>query len=103
MVTENGREFNNQKVKTWARLKGICIDFSILYYHKSNGRIERLNRTIRDGLKKTSGSMSKRLENVLLIYNTRVCHRGIGFLLKSTFGRKQKIYLKQARKIFEGI
>ncbi|KAG0438722.1 hypothetical protein DMUE_2904 [Dictyocoela muelleri] len=78
MVTDNGREFNNQKVKTWSRLKGICIDFSIPYYHKSNGRIERLNRTIRDGLKKTSGSMSKRLENVLLIYNTGVCHRGIG-------------------------
>ncbi|KAG0440539.1 hypothetical protein DMUE_1669 [Dictyocoela muelleri] len=77
MTADNGREFNNNKVKKWADDKGIDIFFSILYYHKSNSIIEKLNRTVRNGLRKTTGSWSEKLKDVLEVYNTKVNHRGL--------------------------
>ncbi|KAG0420595.1 Retrovirus-related Pol polyprotein from transposon gypsy [Dictyocoela roeselum] len=54
---DNGREFNNNLIRKWVESKGIKIDYGIPHYHKSNGRIERFNRTLRDGLKKNKGSL----------------------------------------------
>ncbi|KAG0437706.1 Pol polyprotein [Dictyocoela muelleri] len=101
MITDNGRELNNHKVKSWASIKEISIDFSIPHYHKSNGIIERLNRTVRDGLKRTSGPWSKRLENVLTIYNTRVTHRGLGITPENALLKENKDLILNKSKTYE--
>jgi hypothetical protein len=50
---------------------------SVPYYHSSNGRIERANRTIRTALKKTKGSTRIKLKKVIDVYN-KSYHRAIG-------------------------
>ncbi|KAG0419783.1 hypothetical protein EQH57_0401 [Dictyocoela roeselum] len=78
IITDNGREFANKKVKEWADKKGIIVNFSIPYYHPSNGRVERLNRSIRDGLKKTPSTLKNALTLILDAYNNKLIHRGLG-------------------------
>ncbi|MGL5708503.1 MAG: DDE-type integrase/transposase/recombinase, partial [Aeromonas sp.] len=46
LLSDNGREFNNKQVRQWTQLRNVKHDFSVPYYHQSNGRIERANRTI---------------------------------------------------------
>ena len=77
LLTDNGKEFSNKLVKEWSRKMNIRHKFSVPYYHKSNGRIERVNRTIRNALRKTPGAITKVLMKVVDNYNAMV-HRGIG-------------------------
>ncbi|MGL5692012.1 MAG: RNase H-like domain-containing protein, partial [Bacteroidales bacterium] len=77
VVTDNGREFKNNLVQRWMINNGIEHQFSIPYYHESNGRIERANRTIREMLKKSKGLLKVRLGKAISTYN-KVRHRGIG-------------------------
>ncbi|KAG0424170.1 hypothetical protein DMUE_6105 [Dictyocoela muelleri] len=51
--------------------------FAIPYYHKSNGRIERENRTIREALRHEKRSAKFVLKDVIANYNNSI-HRGIG-------------------------
>ena len=77
LVADNGREFFNKKVKKWGNEMGINIKFTIPYYHQSNGRVERVNRTIRNALTKTPGNHKINLIKVIENYNN-ARHRGIG-------------------------
>ncbi|MGL5708822.1 MAG: hypothetical protein ACRDDF_11260 [Aeromonas sp.] len=60
LITDNGKEFANEFFRRY------CMDEKILHRlvsvesHKSNGRIERLIRTIREGLAKTGGEVNER-------------------------------------------
>lgn len=77
LLMDNGREFNNVKIKSWAQKKGIAVEYSVPYYHESNGRIERANRTIREAIKKGNDSVRIDIAKVLESYNETI-HRGIG-------------------------
>ncbi|KAF9761957.1 Gag-Pol polyprotein [Nosema granulosis] len=77
LLTDNGREFHNEKPKAWCNEKGIKQIFSVPYYHQSNGRIERANRTIREALKHSKGPTKVVLANIIKNYNNSE-HRGIG-------------------------
>ncbi|KAG0432949.1 Retrovirus-related Pol polyprotein from transposon 17.6 [Dictyocoela muelleri] len=77
LIADNGSEFANFKLKKWCVQKSIKLNYSIPYYHRSNGRIERANRTIRNTLKHTIGSTRKILDSILSNYNNSV-YRGIG-------------------------
>ncbi|KAG0438460.1 Pro-Pol polyprotein [Dictyocoela muelleri] len=79
---DNGREFLNSKLKAWSRENNVEIEYSVPYYHQSNGRVERLNRTIRNGLKKLNGNISSKLKRVIDNYNEQMIHRGTGFTPK---------------------
>ena len=77
MITDNGREFDNNRVKEWSEKTKVRHILSIPYYHQSNGRIERANRTIRNALRKSSGPTKKNIKAILRNYNN-LPHRGIG-------------------------
>ena len=77
IISDNGKEFSNKEVEHWIKEKGIRHKFSIPYYHKSNGRVERANRTLREALKKTSGPVRVKLSKVVDNYNN-IRHRGVG-------------------------
>jgi hypothetical protein len=68
LITDNGREFQNKMVSQWCVDKGVKQTFSVPFYHQSNGRIERLNRTIRNGLKKSRGCIKVMLQKVIKNY-----------------------------------
>ena len=76
MITDNGREFENVSVKKWTQEKGVKHVYSIPYYHQSNGRIERANRTIRNAFRKKPGITKVNLKGIIENYN-KLKHRGI--------------------------
>ncbi|KAG0419635.1 Gag-Pol polyprotein [Dictyocoela roeselum] len=78
LLCDNGREFHNYELKKWCRDNNVILEFSIPHYHQSNGRIERANRTVREALKKETGSYTVRLSKVLKNYNDKLVHRAIG-------------------------
>jgi transposase InsO family protein len=61
LISENGKEFENTKLKKWIESRKIDHQFSVPYYHQGNGRVERVNRTLRTALMKTKGSIRKKL------------------------------------------
>ncbi|KAG0437216.1 hypothetical protein DMUE_3813 [Dictyocoela muelleri] len=59
-----------------------------MYYHKSNGRIERANRTIRDALRHVKKSTKFILKKVIENYNILI-YRGIGMSPNETLNSKK--------------
>ncbi|MGL6119970.1 MAG: RNase H-like domain-containing protein, partial [Fusobacteriaceae bacterium] len=76
LLCDGGGEFNNKFLKGWAEKSGVKILFSVPYYHPLNGRVERVNRTLREAIKKTNGPLKKKLKVVTENYNNSY-HRGI--------------------------
>jgi hypothetical protein len=76
MISDNGKEFNNNQLKKWTDSRMIEHKFSVPYYHQGNGRVERANRTLRTALMKTKGSIKVKLKDVVDKYNNSY-HRGI--------------------------
>ena len=77
LLTDNGKEFNNKLLKEWCNEKNIHHKLAIPYYHPSNGRVERVNRTVRNALRKTKGPTKRILKSIVDKYN-QMKHRGIG-------------------------
>ena len=77
LLTDHGKEFNNNKFEQWTKSENIKHEKVTPYYHQANGRIERANRTIRTALKKENGNLKERLKRVIKVYND-IRHRGIG-------------------------
>ena len=77
IISDNGREFSNNKVEEWCKVKGVKQLFAIPYYHESNGRVERAIKTIREAVKRVSGCLKTKLVGIVEAYNNSV-HRGTG-------------------------
>lgn len=71
MITENCSEFNKMEVMKCAEKNKVLKMFSIPYFHKSNGRIERANRTIRNAFRRTKGLAKMSLTVILKNYNNK--------------------------------
>ncbi|KAI4293480.1 hypothetical protein PAPHI01_2754, partial [Pancytospora philotis] len=71
LVCDQAKENLGSKIKQWAVSENITIHYTTPYHHHSNGRIERLHRTIMDGVNKgrTKGSYDARLKKVISAYN----------------------------------
>lgn len=76
IISDNGKEFANKKFIKFCRENNIVQNFAIPYYHQSNGRVERVNRTLRDSLKRTKGLTKVVLKKIIENYNNTY-HRGI--------------------------
>jgi hypothetical protein len=72
LISDGARENKSNIIKNWCIEQNIEHHFTTPYHHQSNGRIERLNRTIQEGLNKLDHktSLKKRLKQVLGAYNT---------------------------------
>ena len=77
LISDNGKEFDNQFLKEFIERNKIIHEFVTPYYHQGNGRIERANRTIRNALKKTKGMLKIKLKKIIENYNLMI-HRAIG-------------------------
>lgn len=86
MTCDNGKEFNNNDLIAWAKSENIQVNYSVPYFHESNGRVERVNRTIREAIKKTSGTLKKSLGKIVEAYNNSI-HRGIGISPKEALNK----------------
>jgi hypothetical protein len=103
IVTDNGREFSNKTIEEWTNKNKIEHTLAIPYYHQSNGRIERANRTIRMACKKTTGPTKKKLKNIIMNYNS-IFHIAIGMspseARKEENWNKAKMWAEKYKKEF---
>jgi hypothetical protein len=79
LVCDNAKEFLGLDLKKWAEENKVAIHYTTPYHHHSNGRVERFNRTIREGLSlsECKGPVKVKLYDVLKVYNS-VVHSGTG-------------------------
>ena len=77
LITDNGREFNNREFDLLCKNLGIIHTKVGVESHRSNGRVERVIRTIREGLAKDKeGTISERMKRIIAAYNDTY-HAGI--------------------------
>lgn len=77
IVSDNGREFNNEAMREFVVSRRIDHRKVAPESHKSNGRVERAIRTIRDGLLKSNrNSLNEKLAHVVNSYN-KTYHKAI--------------------------
>ena len=79
LISDNAKEFSSKIISNWCTENGIKQHFTPPYYHQANGKVERLIRTIREGLQlhEGRGSLRIKLKNVMDVYNS-VKHSGTG-------------------------
>jgi transposase InsO family protein len=94
MITDNGKEFENKNVMKWAEQNNVKHTYSVPYYHQSNGRIERANRTIRNAFRKTPGITKTNLSKVLENYN-HLRHRGINMSTNEAIKEQNWVKVKK--------
>lgn len=51
IISDNGTEYKNYNLSSWLEQKGIIHDFSVYYTPEQNGRAERSNRTVLNGIR----------------------------------------------------
>lgn len=77
IITDNGKEFCSKEFNTFCRERRIKHQRISVESHRSNGRVERVIRTIRDGLLKAGdGTIEDKVKMVVEKYN-RTYHAGI--------------------------
>lgn len=64
-----GREFQNKK--NWVTYNDIELIYNVLFHHQRYGRIERLNRTIHERIKKIRGNKKYILSKIIYLYNNK--------------------------------
>ena len=100
LITYNGKEFSNKSIKRWCEDEGVKHEFSIPYYHASNGRVERVNRTIRDAIKKVKGILKVKLKKITNNYNNSF-HRGIKMTPNEALFEKNRSRVLESQEQYE--
>ena len=74
MIIDSGKQFDNEKFKTFYSELGIKLRFTSVAHPQTNGQIEVTNRIIMQGLKKRldekKGNLVEKLNNVIWAYKT---------------------------------
>ena len=81
VVSDQGSEFVNKVMRALLKRNGIDQDLMAAYYHRSNGLVERANRTLLALLRKSITSLGEQWDNgidgTVLAYNTSL-HTSLG-------------------------
>lgn len=73
---DNAKEFKGKKLHEFCARLGIIVEYSVPYYHESNGRVERFNRTVREALNMRKAITNVSLQKAIRNYNS-IFHRAI--------------------------
>ena len=69
LMMDNGTQFNNAKVESFAKMYGIKINFSPIYHPQANGMVEATNKLVvgnlQRNLEKRRGVRLEELPKVL--------------------------------------
>lgn len=99
-ISDGALENISDTIRKWMDINYIKQHITSGYHHCSNGRIERFNRTVGEGLKKQDKTIrfTRRLENVIKTYN-QTTHSAIGITPEEAFDIENLSEMK--RKHFE--
>lgn len=70
LVSDNAKELCSKEFEKFCEENNIINHKTAPYHHESNGRVERLNKTILAMIRKKKGDMSKRVTEAILQYNS---------------------------------
>lgn len=76
LVCDAAAEFSSKEFNVWIKKRNITLHRTAIESHRSNGRIERVIRTIREQLLKMKGESYESFNNVIDKYN-QTYHAGI--------------------------
>ncbi|KAF9762178.1 hypothetical protein NGRA_2185 [Nosema granulosis] len=95
LITDNGREFINDKFKEMCRTQGIKHRKVSIEAHRSNGRVERVIGTLRETMAKVKVDVfENKVSESIRIYNTYY-HSGIKFTpLEAIQGDSGKVMIE---------
>lgn len=112
IISDNGPQFISRDFREFVRICGMTHVRTSPYYPQSNGKLERLNKTlkitaIRPGMPDTPDAARRLVERFALDYNHHRLHSAIGFVTPATklAGREQQVWdardqkLEAARKL----
>lgn len=91
LQTDRGRQFESDTVKCLCRMLGVKKTHTTPYNPKSDGIVERFNRTLEDQLAKTP-VMSHNLSQVAFAYNTCI-HSSTAFTYFLTHERPKHLWM----------
>lgn len=103
LVSDHGKEFVNTKVATLLQLSNCAHHKTSVGKHQSNGRIERLHRTLWQSIRKleainASGrELNEKIKHIINSYNNSK-HRGIGMSPNEAWTLKNSEKLSIANK-----
>ena len=91
MISDNGKEFANEEVESLLKQFGVKHNFTTPYHPRSNGKIERLNKTFKSILKKLMFSAKTNWEQQIgpaLMAYRNTFHTSAGFTpFQALYGR----------------
>lgn len=90
LLSDNGKEFSNVKMTTRLPSNSIKQKLAVPYYHNSIGRVERVDKTLRSALAKTTELIKLKLKKVSDNYNNSV-HRGINMTPVEAFKPENEV------------
>lgn len=68
---DNWSEFANKNTLQWGYENEVELYLATTYHHTSNGRVERVNETLREALKKVKGSCRSGVLNLLSLWGQK--------------------------------
>ncbi|OAG32577.1 hypothetical protein NEIG_02556 [Nematocida sp. ERTm5] len=69
LISDRGKEFENNIVQDWLHKQGIEHILRPAYRHQGTGRVERVNRTLRNAFNKRKGYLRTKLASITKNYN----------------------------------
>ncbi|MGL4849384.1 MAG: RNase H-like domain-containing protein, partial [Clostridium sp.] len=58
LIMDQAKEFLSREVSVWTQRRNINLHFTTPFHHQSNGRVERFNRTLQEGIFKSKDKES---------------------------------------------
>jgi len=108
IISDNGPQFIARDFKEFIRFTGMTHVRTAPYYPQSNGKLERLNKTIKSEALRPQSPDSieeaiKIVDGFVIRYNTRRLHSAIGYITPEAKlqGREREIFAKRDRKLEE--
>lgn len=106
IISDNGPQFISRDFREFIRICGMTHVRTSPYYPQSNGKLERLNKTlkvttIRPGMPDTPDAARKLVERFALDYNHHRLHSAIGFVTPAMklAGNEQQVWDARDRKL----
>lgn len=107
IISDNGPQFTAVAFKSYVRQCGMTHVRTSPYYPQSNGKLERLNRTVKQSLRpkrlNTLTDANKAVTDIVEHYNHHRLHHALGYVTPQVMleGRQKEVFKERKKRILE--